>query len=120
MTTVSIHIGTSDDDNAELDRLFRQLRGELLELAVDDVTFETGGEAPAGAKGDPLTVGMLVVSLANSAGLAGILQIARGWVNRDSGRRIVVREGKCTLEITGASPEQQQQIIDAFLANDHK
>jgi hypothetical protein len=116
MSTVSIRIQASAGNIAEVDRLSRELRRELLRLDVDDVALAPGGKAPADAKGDPVTVGMLIVSLANSAGLVGICQVARGWVNRDQGRRITVKDGKRTLEITGASSEQQQQVIDAFLA----
>jgi hypothetical protein len=116
MSTVSISIQASAGNIAEVDRLSRELRRELLQLDVDDVALAPGGKAPADAKGDPVTVGMLIVSLANSAGLVGICQVARGWVNRDQGRRITVKDGKRTLEITGASSEQQQQVIDAFLA----
>jgi hypothetical protein len=120
MTTVSIHIQANEKDIAETDRLSRELRRELLALDVDDVALARGGEAPAGAKGDPVTVGMLVVSLANSAGLVGICQVVRTWVNRDRGRRIVMKEGKRTLQITGANAAQHQQIIDAFLAEKDK
>jgi hypothetical protein len=120
MAMVSVQIQIDEDDTQELDRLSRELRRELLELDVDDVALAWGTEAPLGAKGDPVTVGMLVVSLANSAVLAGICQVARTWVNRAQGRRIVMKDGKRTLEITGASNDQQQQVIDAFLTETRK
>lgn len=115
MVTVSIHFETDTDDTAEVDRLSRDLSRELFQGDVEDVEFAREGEAPTGAKGDPVSVGMLIVSLANSAGLVGVCQVVRSWVSRDERRRIVVRAGKRTLEITGASPQQHQQIIDAFL-----
>jgi hypothetical protein len=117
MPTVSIQIKISDSHREETDRLTRQLRQQLLALDVDDVALGRDGQPPAGAKGDAITVGTLVVSLANSAGLAAICQVIRTWVTRDRGRRVIIKDGKRTLDITGTNPAQQQQIIDAFLSH---
>jgi len=89
-------------------------------LDVDDVALAREADAPPGARGDAITVGTLIVTLANSAGLVSICQLVRTWVTRDQGRRITIKYGKRTLEITGANAAQHQQIIDAFLSDqDH-
>src|SRR5262249_49515852 len=104
----------------ELDVLTRQLRQELLQLEVDGVALAHGDEEPGGAKGDVITIGTLVVTLANSAALAGACQVLRTWVTRDQGRRAMVKYGRehpMSLEITGANAAQHQQLIDSFLAS---
>lgn len=116
MRTVSIKLGTIGSDPAEIDRLTHQFRQELLGVDVEMVTVPSAGTA-SGAKGDPVAIGTLVVTLANSAVLASICQLARTWVTRDRGRRIVVKNGDRTLEVDGSSAGQQQQVIDAFLAD---
>lgn len=117
MPTVYLHVQTSDGDADETDRRTRQLRQELLALDVDDITLPSTHHAPAGAKGDPISIGTLVVSLANSAALVEICRVVRAWVTRDHGRRITLKDGDRTLEITGANTAQHQQIIDAFVNN---
>jgi hypothetical protein len=115
VNTVSVHVHV-DENPERLDRLTRLLREELLGLDIDDVTLARNGHAPPGARGDAISVGTLIVTLANSAGLVGVCQLLRTWVTRDQGRRITIKDGKRTLEITGANTAQHQQIIDAFLS----
>jgi hypothetical protein len=117
VTTISLHI-SADEEPERLDRLTRLFREELLGLDVDGVTLARNGQAPPDARGDAISVGTLIVTLANSAGLVGLCQLARTWVTRDQGRRIIVKNGKRSLEITGTNTAQQQQVIDAFLADD--
>jgi hypothetical protein len=114
-----IEVDLQGASDADLDLLTRQLRLELLRLDVDDVVLPSDGQAPPGAKGDAVTVGTLVVSIANSATLSGLIvglcQVLRTWVGRGSNRRVVVRDRDRELELSGATVEQHQQIIDAFL-----
>jgi hypothetical protein len=122
MTTVSravsLQIRASDDTEQsaeQIDQLTRQFRQEVLALDVDTVTVPTVDDAPAGAKGDPVTIGTLVVTLASSRVLVSLCQLARTWVTRDHNRRITLKQGARTLEITGTNTAQHQQLIDAFL-----
>jgi hypothetical protein len=52
----------------EGERLTRRLRAELAELDVDSVQLAAGSAAPAGAKGDAVTLGALIVALSASGG----------------------------------------------------
>jgi hypothetical protein len=115
-----VRVETETGDVQELEVLTRHLRQELLMLEVDDVTFARDDEQAEGAKGDAITIGTLVITLANSAVLAGACQVLRTWVTRDQGRRAVVKyeaERPLTLEITGSNVAQQQQLIDSFLTS---
>jgi hypothetical protein len=115
VTTVSVHVH-ADEEPERLDRLTRLLREELLTLDVDDVSLARDRQAPPGARGNAITVGTLIVTIANSAGLVGVCQLLRTWVTRDHGRSITLKNGKRSLKITGANTAQHQQIIDAFLS----
>lgn len=115
MTTISVQVSNGDDAE-ETDWLTRQFRQELLALDTDTVTFAQQDATPAGAKGDLVTTGTLIATLANSAVLASICQLARTWVTRDRGRCIIIKDGDRSLELHGGSPEQHQQVIDAFLS----
>jgi hypothetical protein len=109
---VSVHLDTAGGDVLDLDRTARQLRRELLALDLEDISFARV-EAPAGSRGDAVTVSTLILTLTNSAVLVAACQVLRAWVLRAQGRRVSVRYGDKRVEITGATGSQQQQVIDA-------
>jgi hypothetical protein len=118
MPAVLIEFDQPDVDDAEHDLLVRLLRMELRALEVDDVRMPLATTVPIGAKGTAASTGQLVVSLANSAAFGAVLtslvQVLRAWITRGQGRRVVLRDGDRSLELTGASTDQQQQAVDAF------
>lgn len=119
MPTLLITFGEADADAESHDRLARQLRLELAALAVDEVRLSSTGSAPPGAKGIAASTGELVVSLANSAAFATVLtslvQVLRAWIARGQARHVILKDGERSLELTGASLDQQQQAVDAFV-----
>lgn len=115
---VSVQVQTADGDTYETDVQARQVRQELLSLDLDDVSLSRQAREPDNSKGDAIAVGTLIVTMANSAVLVAVCQVIRAWVTRSQGRRATIRYGKepgQSLEITGVSSEQQQQLINAFL-----
>lgn len=114
MKSVSVQVEIDDADAEELDQSTRRMRDELLELDVADVSADRSALTPEGAKGDAVTVGTLVITLTPMV-LGSVCQLLRIWVSREKGRRIVLKDGKKTLEITGSTTERHQQLIDTFL-----
>ncbi|MGW3723726.1 hypothetical protein [Streptomyces sp. NPDC000851] len=104
-------------DAEELDALTGRLRQLLLELDVDDVRpVRDGGEAPAGAKpGELLAVGALAVSLAPAL-LRPALRLVETWMQTRPVRTVKVELNGHSVELGNATPEQQQRLVDAFLA----
>jgi hypothetical protein len=114
---VELELQVVDGDASELDLQARQLREELLLLDLDNVALGRGVREPEGAKGDSIAVGTLIMTLANSAVLAAACQVIRAWVIRGQARHATISYGENrTLDITGATTAQQQELIDAFLA----
>jgi len=103
-------------DPEAYERLTRQLRRELRELDVESVRLVTAGTAPDGAKGDPITMGALVVALSASGGVFTTLIAAlRDWLGRRSGsHRIRVTIDGDTIELERASAELESELVDAF------
>lgn len=118
MPAVLIEFDEADVDDQEHDLLARLLRMELQALEVDDVRLPVAATVPGGAKGTAATSGQLIVSLANSAAFGAVLtslvQVLRAWITRGQGRRVILKDGDRSLELTGASTDQQQQAVDAF------
>lgn len=72
----------SDTDYQERSELTRLLRQHLLEGPVDDVQLVRSGSAPIGAKGDPVSLSTLSVTLAPIAA-AAVMSILQSWLSRD-------------------------------------
>ena len=61
----TMQIGAGEDADAEeLDRLTRQLRGELQDLGVESAELVKGGPAPGGSKSvEAVTAGAIAVAV---------------------------------------------------------
>jgi hypothetical protein len=107
-----------DVDDEELAELTGRLRGALLELDVDAVEPASGGAAPEGAKGvELLAIGGLVIRFAmSSAMLRSVVDVASGWMSRQQARSVKLTLDGDTLEVTGTSSEEQQRLIDLWVA----
>jgi len=107
-------------DAERLDALTGMLRGELLQLDVEDVTALRAGEPPAGARGlDVAAVGGLLVGLGGSAdGLRSVISAVRAWLARGGGTRRTVRLeiGGDALELSEATVADQDRLIGLFIS----
>lgn len=116
--TVTIH----DPDVERLDELSSVLRRELLDLGVDDVERASAGEAPAGSRGlDVASIGVLIVAFQEPlVAVTAIVGAIRGWMSSTRGAHAVeLTIGDQTLKIDSASQEQQDRLIDEFVAALH-
>ncbi|WP_214319444.1 effector-associated constant component EACC1 [Nonomuraea sediminis] len=113
--SLEIKLSIADSDDHELAGEAINLRSALLGLDLDDVALASS-PTPEGAKGDAMSVGTIVIALANSAVLVAVVQSVRAWIQRCGGRSAKITDGERTFELTGLSSGQQQEIIDALLA----
>jgi hypothetical protein len=107
---------TGDLDAARLEELTAALRRELRELDVESVERAEGESTPAGAKAaEVLALGALVVKVAKSAGsVLAVVRALQQWASR-GGRTVKLEVGGDTIELTGASQEQQDRLIAAWI-----
>jgi hypothetical protein len=104
----------SGDDAGELAKLAGWLRSELLDLDVAGVEPLPGEAAPAGTKGAAAVAEWLLVQLGPEA-LRAVLAKVADWVTRND-RVVEVSYGGDTLKLTRATRDQQEKIIDGWLA----
>ena len=102
------------DDAGDLAELAGWLRGELLDLDVQGVDRLPGEAVPSGAKGVADVAGWLLVQLGPEA-LRAVLAKVADWVTRND-RVVEVSYGGDTLKLGRATREQQEKIIDGWLA----
>jgi hypothetical protein len=103
-----------EDDAGELAETTGWLGAELLDLDVRGVGPLAGEDVPSGAKGVAAAAGWLSVQLGPEM-LRAVLAKVADWVTRND-RMVEVSYGGDTLKLGRATREQQEMIIDGWLA----
>jgi hypothetical protein len=104
----------SDEDTGEATDWASRLLVELSEFDDASIDMEAG-EAPGGSKGIGTAAGVLLTRLASIEVLRAMLEAVRAWVTR-TGRTVEVSIDGDVLKLTGASRDQQDRVIQAWLA----
>jgi hypothetical protein len=114
-----LHIDLGPEtDREEQARFAQRLREDLLELDVDAVEPVHSGVAPAGAKGDPVTLATLAITLAPMA-LTEVMKALQAWLSRHERASVSVESGHEKIVVTGSPSKEQQRLIEAFVSR-HK
>jgi hypothetical protein len=115
---VLVEVAEEGADEGQLEVLALLLRQELLMLDVRSVQPYEEGAAPEGSKGGLAAVaGLLSVSLAPGLQAVGsVIVVIREWLRRSgSVRTVKLTVDGDVIELTGATGEMQQQLVDAFV-----
>jgi hypothetical protein len=115
---VRLGVVEAGSDEARLEELALMLRQELLALNVRSVEPYAEGEAPDGSRSALAAIaGMLTVSLQPGLAVVGaVVAVVRDWLRRSgSGRTVKIAIDGDVIELTGASDEVQQQLVDAWV-----
>jgi hypothetical protein len=117
---VLVSLSEQGADDERLDLLTRQVGAELRQLEVRDVRpAPADAQPPPGSRGlDAASVGQLLVALLGTQGLAAVISSVRGWLGRaDAAPRTVhVEIEGDVLELSGASTEEQDRLVEMFLS----
>jgi hypothetical protein len=116
--TIVLALSESGADGLRLDTLHRQLRSELAGL--DEVEALPPGPAvldPGSRAIDAATVSALAVAVFGSGGLTALVASLRGWLGRGAGdaRSVRIEVGGDVFELSDASQEQQDRLLELFL-----
>ncbi|MGW4214540.1 effector-associated constant component EACC1 [Lentzea sp. NPDC004789] len=107
-----------DGDADEAEQLARRLRAELSGLNLDLLTTLSASElSPAPQQGTSSTIPFVdyIVQLPTGM-LSPVFTLIRWWLGRGkANRRIQVTIGSDSIELTGVTEAEQQQLIDEFL-----
>jgi len=117
--TLDIHVAVAvgpDGDAEEIAEATMQLRRELLDLDAEMAEFPQAGEPPPETRAvDVAALGVLLVNVAESQLLAGVLGAVRSWLAGSRGRSIRLELGGDVLELTGVSSGEQRRLTDEWL-----
>jgi len=103
----NIEVSAQDTSSEDIDRMTRQLLSELRELDIESVELTKGGIAPAGSKGDPITLGSIAIQVLPAV-LPSVIGLVQSWAARGQGRTVKFK-GK-GIEFEG-SPEEFQKLL---------
>jgi hypothetical protein len=111
---IVVGLGVKGADARALDDLTRGLSNELRQAEVHSVERISEGDAPPGSKGDPFTIGWLVVTLTPIVA-AKVFDILVDWAKRGHGRTIKVTLGQDTIELSGATRKEREKLLNKWL-----
>lgn len=107
--------GGQGADAEETAQLSQQLRQDILQLDVDSADFDRSGVAPAGAKGDPITLGALAITLAPGL-ITSLFNLLQSWLTRHEKSSVTIELGKDKIVFTGNPSKEERQLIETVLA----
>ena len=106
---------TADSDAEELADLAGELHAELLGVDEASVVPLIAEAAPDGAKGLGMLASGLLAQFGTLDGLRAVVAVVRRWASR-TGRTVEVSIGGDVLKVTGVTMQQQEKIIDSWIA----
>jgi len=101
-------------DEQRLSELTDRLRDDLIDAGAESVERLRGGEAPAGSKGDAVTLASLLIALAPPA-LTGLIAALQSWLTRHERTSLTLQKGERKITVTGTLSREQQQLIADWL-----
>jgi hypothetical protein len=111
-----IDVGLEPDaDAAELDEATMQLRRELIGLDIEDVQRPSAGPPPGARAAEAALLGTLLVTFGEEA-IRALGRVLGDWLSRGAKRTIKLQLDNDTIELTSVSDEDQQRLLEAFLA----
>jgi hypothetical protein len=118
--SMRLYLAEDGADPERLDQLTGQVRAELRQFdEISGVSTLPGSPPPPGTRGANIeTVGALLVMLGQSAeGLRAVVGVACDWMRRGDGTKRTVRVEIAgdVLELSEATPAEQQRLIDFFV-----
>ena len=107
----NIEVSASDATEEDIDWMTRQLLSELRELDIESAELTKGGDVPAGAKGDPISIGSIALELLPAV-LPAVLGLVQNWTARGRGRTVKFKGqiGDGLIEFEGSAEELQKLI----------
>lgn len=106
-TEFELQISASDATDEELDSLTRQLLSEIRETDVESAELGKSGIIPEGAKGDPITIGTILLAALPTA-MPKVVELVQAWSLRGSNRTVKFKG--MGIEFEG-SPEELSKLL---------
>ncbi len=107
---LSIQVACDGATEEELDRMTRQLLSLLRETNVDSAQLAAEGPAPAGSKGDPVTIGSIAVQALPSV-IPAVVAMVQAWISSGPGRTVKFKSKDFEFE---GSAEELEKLLKMY------
>jgi hypothetical protein len=113
---ISIDIG-QDVNPQILSQSTRQLHQEIAKIGVDSIERITDDKPVPNAKGLPIDVNTLLVTLSSASVMVALIQLLQAWVLRAEGRKVKIRvedkEEAIELEYSPTATTKDELVVFA-------
>jgi hypothetical protein len=110
---ISISVGP-DAAPQMLDQLTRRLHHDIAQIGVDTVERTTDDKPVEVAKGSPIDINTLLVTLSSASVLATLIQLLQAWVLRAEGRKVKIRVEDKAVEFEYSPTAVSKDELMAF------
>jgi hypothetical protein len=97
-----------------LDQLTRRLHHDIAQIGVDSVERTTDDKPVEVAKGLPIDINTLLVTLSSASVLATLIQLLQAWVLRAEGRKVKIRVEDRAIEFEYSPTAVSKDELMAF------
>jgi hypothetical protein len=104
---LNVQVSAENATEEDIDLMTRYLLAALRDLNVESAELAKGGSAPAGSKGDPVTIGSIAVEVLPAA-IPGLVKFIQAWMARGQGRTVKFKGRGIEFE---GSPEDFQRLL---------
>jgi len=111
---IELQLSSTDLSDDELDALARQLANTITDETDVAAALQEGDSEP-GAKGDPITIGSLVLTFISSGAAIALFEVFKTYFARESSLNIALKRSDGTevsVSAQNLKPEQLQGTID--------
>lgn len=116
--TIDLYVaidGGPDTDEYDLIEFVSQITKELNKVdSIESAEQVREGELPEGAKGLPPAAAKVLITLAKASGVTALINVFGPWLSRDRSRTLKLQLGDSTLELSGLSKDEQQELTEWF------
>jgi hypothetical protein len=104
---LNVQVSAENATEEDIDLMTRHLLAELRDSNVESAELAKGGSAPAGSKGDPVTIGSIAVEVLPAA-IPGLVKFIQAWMARGQGRTVKFKGRGIEFE---GSPQDFQRLL---------
>lgn len=104
-----------NNSNLSKDEL-QVLTGDLCQTLMKETTIQAvaeQGKSQLGGKGEPITLGVLILSFITSGSAVALIEVLKSYIMRDSSLEIEVKRGEESIKINlqNVQTKQVEQVL---------
>jgi hypothetical protein len=114
MSQVELVLQSETMTDAAMQARMRQLSREM-QARADVKTEQARGPAQAGAKGEPITIGALLVTFISSGAAVAALNVLKSWIEKDKSLSFTIKKADGTeITVNATNMEEAEKFAQSL------